>query len=52
MSFLPELRDKLKENNTVPLLMKLTEVNFDKTQLHAYRALAVILTDNDIKQLA
>ncbi|CAM2714700.1 unnamed protein product [Rotaria socialis] len=52
MSFLPELRDKLEENNTVPLLMKLTEVNFDKTQLHAYRALAVILTDNDIKQLA
>lgn len=52
MSFLPELRNKLKENNTVPMLMKLTQVNFDKTQFHAYRALAAILTDNDIKQLA
>ncbi|CAM4796484.1 unnamed protein product [Rotaria magnacalcarata] len=52
MSFLPSLRDKLKENNTVPMLMKHTQVNFDKTQFHPYRALAAILTDNDIKQLA
>ncbi|CAF3556665.1 unnamed protein product [Rotaria sp. Silwood1] len=52
MTFLPELRDKLKENNTVPVLIKLTQANFDKTQFHTYRALAAILTDNDIKQLA
>jgi hypothetical protein len=52
MTFLPELRDKLKEYNTTPILIKLTQANFDKTQFHAYRALAAILTDNDIKQLA
>lgn len=52
MTFLPELRDKLKENNATTILLKLAEVNFDKTQFHAYRALAAILTDNDIKQLA
>jgi hypothetical protein len=52
MTFLPELRDKLKEKNATPVLLKLAQANFDKTQFHAYRALAAILTDNDIKQLA
>ena len=52
MTFSPELRDKLKEHNTTPILLKLTQANYDKTQFHAYRALAAILTDNDIKQLA
>ena len=51
MTFLPQLRDELRENNITPILIRLTQVNFDKTQFHAYRALAAILTDNDIKQL-
>ena len=51
-TFLPKLRDKLKENNITPLLIKLTQTKYDQTQFHAYRALAAVLTDNDIKQLA
>ncbi|CAF4267984.1 unnamed protein product [Rotaria sp. Silwood2] len=51
-TFLPELRDKLKENNITPLLIRLTEAKYDKIQFHAYRTLAAVLTDNDIKQLA
>lgn len=51
MTFLPKLRDKLRENNTAPILVRLTQADFDKTQFHAYRALAAILTDDDIKQL-
>ncbi|CAF4466028.1 unnamed protein product [Rotaria sp. Silwood2] len=51
-TFLPELRDKLKENNITPLLIRLTKAKYDKTQFHAYRTLAAVLTDNDIKQLA
>jgi hypothetical protein len=52
MSFLPEMRDKLRENNITPILINLTQANFDKTQFHAYRALGAVLTDDDIKRLA
>ena len=34
------------------MLIKLTKVKYEKTQFHAYRALAAVLTDVDIKQLA
>jgi hypothetical protein len=52
MSFLPELRNKLKERNITPIILRLTQANFNKTQFHAYRLLAAVLTDDDIKQLA
>jgi hypothetical protein len=51
MAFLPELRDQLQKRNTASLLIRLTQVNFEATKFHAYRALAAILTDEDIKQL-
>ena len=52
MTFLPELREKLKEYQITPILLELTQMKDEKTQFHAYRALAAVLTDNDIKQLA
>jgi hypothetical protein len=52
VSFSPELRHKLKGDNLTPILLKLTKANFDKTQFHAYRILAVILSSDDIKRLA
>jgi hypothetical protein len=50
-SFSTELRCKLKDKNITPILVRLTKAYFDKTQFHAYRILAVILSSNDIKQL-
>lgn len=51
MTFLPELRNKLKEYQIIPVLIKLTDVKYDKVKFHAYRALAAVLTENDIRQL-
>jgi hypothetical protein len=51
-TFLTELCRKLKKSNITPIILRLTKVNYDKTQFHAYRILAVVLSDNDIKQLA
>ena len=51
MTFLPELRNYLKEHQMIPILLKLTDIKYDKTQFHAYRALAALLTEDDMKQL-
>ncbi len=51
-TFLSEFCQKLKKSNTTSILLRLTKVNYDKTQFHAYRTLAVILSEHDIKQLA
>ena len=52
MTFLPDLRNKLKEYQIIPVLIKLTDVKYDKIKFHAYRALAAVLTENDIRQLS
>ncbi|CAF3324411.1 unnamed protein product [Rotaria socialis] len=51
-TFLPELCQKLKEYNITSILLRLTKANYSKTQFHAYRILAVVLSSDDIKQLA